>query len=240
MQKKGLELIDMRKHSGEHARMGAVDVVPFIPIGNCNMKDCVLCERFGKYLGEIEHTRIPLCKCCRTNERKLLPNIRKGEYEGFNEKIKHDEWKPDFGPQEFIAKSGVTASGARSVFSAFNINLDTDDKSLANSIAGKIRTSGVLKKDKEGNKILDVNEKTRKNSKKENLVIFKAAGWMYDQTTAQVSMNLLNFQKQECMTSWRGKEATKLNLKVTAGELVWISTSKCNIRFWKILSLKSI
>ena len=141
--KRGLELIDMREHSGEHARMGAIDVVPFIPINNSNMEDCIsLAERFGKYLGEELNIPVYLyANAAKTNERKLLPNIRKGEYEGFIDKIKLDEWKPDFGPQEFIPKSGVTASGARSVLIAFNINLDTDDKSLANIIAGRIRTS---------------------------------------------------------------------------------------------------
>ena len=220
--KKGLELIDMREHLGEHARMGAIDVVPFIPISNSNMEDCIsLAERFGKYLGEELNIPVYLyANAAKTDERKLLPNIRKGEYEGFIDKIKLDKWKPDFGPQEFIPKSGVTASGARSVLIAFNINLDTDDKSLANIIAGKIRTSGILKKDKEGNKILDINGKPERIQGKFSYL--QAAGWMYDQKTAQVSMNLLNFSKtgmHNVMEEIK-KEAAKLNLKVTAGELV--------------------
>tara|TARA_Y100000746_G_C15458967_1_gene430501 strand:- start:1316 stop:2344 length:1029 start_codon:yes stop_codon:yes gene_type:complete len=220
--KKGLELIDMTKHSGEHARMGAVDVVPFIPISNCKMEDCIsLAERLGKYLGEEMNIPVYLyANAAKSTQRKLLPNIRKGEYEGFNDKIKLPEWKPDFGPQEFIPKSGVTASGARSVLIAFNINLSTNDKSLANSIAGKIRTSGTLKKDLNGNKILDEHGKPeRLPGKFTNL---QAAGWMYDQTTAQVSMNLLDFSEtgmHNVMEEIKN-EAQKLNLDVTAGELV--------------------
>ncbi len=220
--KRGLDLIDMTEHKGEHARMGAVDVVPFIPISNCDMDDCIsLAEKFGKYLGE--ELMIPVylyANAAKVPERRLLPNIRKGEYEGFKDKIKLKEWKPDFGPQKFVPKSGVTASGARSVLIAFNINLSTDDKSLANSIAGKIRTSGIIKKDENGEKILNSEGKAERiPGKFSNL---QAAGWMYDSTTAQVSMNLLNFSEtgmHHVMEEIK-KEAAKLNLNVTAGELV--------------------
>ncbi|MED5271537.1 MAG: glutamate formimidoyltransferase, partial [Candidatus Thermoplasmatota archaeon] len=155
--KKGIELIDMTKHSGEHARMGAVDVVPFIPINNSSMNECVsLAEEFAKEIGD--EMQIPVylyAKAAKSPERILLPNIRKGEYEGLNEKIMQNEWIPDEGPQKFVPKSGATATGARSVLIAYNVNLNTNDKSEANKIAGLIRTSGVLIKDDQGNKILD-------------------------------------------------------------------------------------
>lgn len=220
--KKGIELIDMTKHSGEHARMGAVDVVPFIPINNCTMDDCVkLAEVFAKTIAE--EMKIPVflyANAAKFPERKLLPNIRKGEYEGLKEKITQAIWKPDEGPQEFIPKSGATATGARSVLIAYNINLNTEDKAKANKIAGTIRTSGVLKKDEEGNKIFDNFGKAKRIPGK--FPDLQAAGWMYDKNTAQVSMNLLNYNITGMHTIMEEikEEAQKQNLLVTAGELV--------------------
>ena len=220
--KKGIELIDMRKHTGEHARMGAVDVVPFIPINNTTMDECIeLAEKFAKHIGD--NLEIPVylyANAAKKENRKLLPNIRKGEYEGFEEKIKQNEWEPDEGPQKFIPKSGVIASGARQVLIAYNINLNTDDKSLANIIAGKIRTSGILKKDEQGNKIIGANGKPERIPGE--FKSLRAAGWMYDKSTAQVSMNLLNYSETGMHTIMEAvkKEARKLGLEVTAGELV--------------------
>ena len=219
---KGIELIDMTKHSGEHARMGAVDVVPFIPINNSSMEECVsLAEEFAKEIGNKMQIPIYLyANAARTSERKLLPNIRKGEYEGLNQKITQKEWIPDEGPQKFIPKSGATATGARSVLIAYNINLDTNDKTEANKIAGTIRTSGVLIKDGQGNKILDeFGKPKRKNGKFTDL---QAAGWMYDKKTAQVSMNLLDYKKtgMHVIMEEIKIEAAKKDLLVTAGELV--------------------
>ncbi len=220
--KKGIELIDMVNHSGEHARMGAVDVVPFIPINNSTMEECVkLAEDFAKIIGE--EMKIPVylyANAAKFPERKLLPNIRKGEYEGLKEKIMQPEWRPDEGPQKFIPESGATATGARSVLIAYNINLNTEDKTKANKIAGNIRTSGILKKDDQGNKILDDSGKPERiPGKFSNL---QAAGWMYDKNTAQVSMNLLDYNITGMHTIMEEikKEAEKQNLLVTAGELV--------------------
>ncbi|CAI8229722.1 MAG: Glutamate formimidoyltransferase [Methanobacteriota archaeon] len=220
--KKGIELIDMTKHSGEHARMGAVDVVPFIPINNSTMNECVsLAEEFAKKIGN--EMQIPVylyAKAAKSPERILLPNIRKGEYEGLNQKIMENEWIPDEGPQKFVPKSGATATGARSVLIAYNVNLNTNDKSEANKIAGLIRTSGVLIKDDQGNKILDEFGKPKR--KKGKFPELQAAGWMYDKKTAQVSMNLLDYNKTGMHTIIEEikKEAAKQNLEVTAGELV--------------------
>ncbi len=220
--KKGVELIDMRKHSGEHARMGAVDVVPFIPIHNSTMEDCIdLAERFAKSVGDI--LKIPVylyAEAAKKPNRVLLPTIRKGEYEGFETKIKQEEWVPDEGPQKFIPKSGAIASGARQVLIAYNINLNTDDKTLANKIAGIIRTSGILKKDEFGNKILDEGGVAQRIPGK--FKSLQAAGWMYDKSTAQVSMNLLNYSETGMHTIMEAvkEEANKLGLDVIAGELV--------------------
>lgn len=220
--KKGIELIDMTNHSGEHARMGAVDVVPFIPINNSSMEECIsLANKFAKHIGQ--ELKIPVylyANAAKSPQRKLLPTIRKGEYEGLKEKIMETEWKPDEGPQEFIPKSGAIATGARSVLIAFNVNLNTDNKSQANKIAGLLRTSGVLEKDSEGNKILEDTGKPKRIPGKFSFL--QAAGWMYDKNTAQVSMNLLNYSETGMHTIFEEikKEADKLNLSITAGELV--------------------
>ena len=217
-----IDLIDMRNHSGEHARMGAVDVVPFIPLSNSSMDLCIsLSER---YAAEVSRRfGIPVflyANSAKFSQRRRLPNIRKGEYEGMKEKLTLEEWKPDFGPSTFIPRSGVTASGARQILIAYNVNLNTDDKRLANIIAGKIRTSGVISKDSEGNKILNSDGvPIRIPGKFQSL---QAAGWMFDDETAQVSMNLLDhtITGLHHVTDAIRTEAESLGLEVTSSELV--------------------
>ena len=217
-----LELIDMSNHTGEHARMGAVDVVPFIPISDVTMDECVALSI--QYAEEItSRFDLPIylyAEAARKSDRIRLPDIRRGEYEGFIEKINDDNWIPDFGPSIFNPKWGVTATGARNILIAYNVNLNTDDKSSANRIAGKIRSSGVLKKDEDGNKILDKDGNAlRIPGKFESL---QAAGWMYNEHTAQVSMNLLDYTKTglHAVTEAIRDEANQMGLKTTAGELV--------------------
>ena len=217
-----LELIDMRSHSGEHARMGAVDVVPFIPISGVTMSECVdLSRRYGISVSE-EHS-LPVflyANSAATEQRLRLPEIRKGEYEGLAEKIITDEWKPDYGPAQFMPTMGATATGARSLLIAYNVNLNTDDKKKANSIASKLRTSGSIVKDDDGAIIRDDNGKALRNPG-----LFKhlqAAGWMYDDDTAQVSMNLLEYSVTGLhhVTDAICEEAAKIGLEAVAGELV--------------------
>ena len=217
-----LELIDMSTHSGEHARMGAVDVVPFIPISNVTMADCVdLSQRYGKTISSKHNLPIYLyAESAISPQRVRLPDIRKGEYEGFEEKLSQPEWKPDFGPSQFMPKMGVTATGGRNLLIAYNVNLNTDNKSQANQIAGKIRTSGYVIKDDEGNSIQDENGKPlRQPGIFSNL---QAAGWMYDENTAQVSMNLLDFTLTGLhqVTDAIKSEAKKLGLEAVSSELV--------------------
>tara|TARA_B100000214_G_scaffold375521_1_gene362335 strand:+ start:5752 stop:6783 length:1032 start_codon:yes stop_codon:yes gene_type:complete len=217
-----LELIDMSTHSGEHARMGAVDVVPFIPISNVTMADCVdLSQRYGKTISSKHNLPIYLyAESAISPQRVRLPDIRKGEYEGFEEKLSQPEWKPDFGPSQFMPKMGVTATGGRNLLIAYNVNLNTDNKSQANQIAGKIRTSGYVIKDDEGNSIQDENGKPlRQPGIFSNL---QAAGWMYDENTAQVSMNLLDFTLTGLhqVTDAIKLEAKKLGLEAVSSELV--------------------
>jgi glutamate formiminotransferase/formiminotetrahydrofolate cyclodeaminase len=217
-----IELIDMREHSGEHARMGAVDVVPFIPIQGITMDDCVkLSERYAHAASdELDMPIYLYAEAARMPERVKLPDIRRGEYEGMADKIYTPEWKPDFGPAEFNPKIGVTATGARPILIAYNVNLDTDDKSKANSIAAKIRTSGSLVRDENGEKVIgDDGKPLRKLGLFPSL---QAAGWMYDSSTAQVSMNLLDYDVTGLhdVTEAIRVEAKKMNLTATAGELV--------------------
>ena len=217
-----LELIDMSTHSGEHARMGAVDVVPFIPISNVTMADCVdLSQRYGKTISSKHNLPIYLyAESAISPQRVRLPDIRKGEYEGFEEKLSQPEWKPDFGPSQFMPKMGVTATGGRNLLIAYNVNLNTDNKSQANQIAGKIRTSGYVIKDDEGNSIQDENGKPlRQPGIFSNL---QAAGWMFDENTAQVSMNLLDFTLTGLhqVTDAIKLEAKKLGLEAVSSELV--------------------
>ncbi|EGD52700.1 glutamate formiminotransferase [Thermoanaerobacter thermohydrosulfuricus] len=141
--KKASEIIDMRYHKGEHPRIGATDVVPFIPVKNATMEECIqIAREVGEKVGR--ELSIPVYlyeEAATTPERKNLENIRRGEYEGFFEKIKQPEWKPDFGPQEMNPKSGATVIGARNFLIAYNVNLATDNINIANKIAKAIRFS---------------------------------------------------------------------------------------------------
>jgi len=216
------ELIDMSQHSGEHARMGSVDVVPFIPLRGASMTDCIaLSERYAEAVSSILDLPVYLyAESSRSDERVRLPDIRKGEYEGFENKLASGDWEPDYGPATFSSKMGVTATGARQILIAYNVNLDTDDKSIANTIASAIRTSGSLVRDESGAKIIGDNGKPlRKPGLFKSL---QAAGWMYDEDTAQVSMNLLNHNVTGLydVTEKIRHEANIIGRNVTASELV--------------------
>lgn len=135
------ELIDLTKHEGQHPRMGATDVVPFIPIRNVSMTEAIeLSKEVAKEASEKYNIPIFLYEKSATRpERENLAKIRKGQFEGMKEKIQQPEWKPDFGPQEIHPTAGVTAIGARMPLVAFNVNLDTDNLEIANRIAKNVR-----------------------------------------------------------------------------------------------------
>ncbi len=145
--KKAAEIIDMSRHRGEHPRVGATDVCPFIPVSGATMDECVeLAKKLGKKVGEELKIPVYLYEKAQPNSlRKTLPQIRQGEYEGLAEKMKLAEWQPDFGPKEFNPKTGAVIIGARKFLIAFNVNLDTADLNLAKKIAGQIRESGIKK-----------------------------------------------------------------------------------------------
>jgi len=213
--KKAAELIDMSRHTGEHPRMGATDVCPLIPVANISMEETAafaqqLAERVGKEL------KIPvyLYEAAQKNPaRKNLSIIRAGEYEGFFKKIKLQEWKPDFGPDEFPAKSGATVIGARDFLVAYNANLNTTSVRRANSVAFDVRENGRKIKNEKGEEI--VQPGTCKS--------VKAIGWFIEEYgVAQVSMNLTNINVtpvhiafDECV-----KSAHARGMRVTGSELV--------------------
>jgi glutamate formiminotransferase/formiminotetrahydrofolate cyclodeaminase len=230
----------MSKHKGEHARMGALDVCPFIPIRGVNDEDCInISKKFGKRLAN--ELNIPVflyAKSAKKPERVRLPDIRKGEYEALEQKFKDPEFKPDYGKPEFVPKSGATATGCRDILLAYNINLSTNDKSIASKISGKIRTSGVLKKDKDGNKIIGPNGKPDRIPGRFKGV--QAGGMMYDENIAQVSMNLLNFREVNLHDVYEAvkEEAKKIGIEVTGSEVVGLVPKESLVLAGKFYSQK--
>ncbi|MBI3005194.1 MAG: glutamate formimidoyltransferase [Ignavibacteriales bacterium] len=217
------ELIDMRNHKGEHPRLGATDVVPFIPISGVTMQDCVwLANDFAKRVAE--ELRIPVYLyefAAKSPQRKNLADIRKGEYEGLAQKILDPLWKPDYGPAEFNAASGATVTGARKFLIAYNVNLNTPDQAVANEIAARIRESGRPKKDAAG--------KVVKNEKGESVRIpgtlkaVKAMGVLLERfNIAQVSINVVDFETTNMHEAFEEvkKQAKTLGSDATGSEIV--------------------
>ena len=138
---KAVELIDLNQHEGQHPRMGAVDVIPFIPIKNATMEECIeLSKEVGREIAEKYDFPVFLYeKSATAPHRENLAAIRKGEFEGMAEKIHEPEWRPDFGPAERHATAGTVAVGARMPLVAYNINLNTNRLDIATNIAKKIR-----------------------------------------------------------------------------------------------------
>ncbi|MBM7624998.1 glutamate formimidoyltransferase [Sporohalobacter salinus] len=139
-----VDLIDMNEHTGEHPRMGAVDVVPFTPVRGVTMEEAVeLSNEVAEEASEKLDLPIYLYEEAATvSERENLADIRRGEFEGFADKIQKPEWKPDYGPAKLHSTAGASVVGARMPLVAFNVNLDTDNLEIANKIARKVRHSG--------------------------------------------------------------------------------------------------
>ena len=142
--KKASEVIDMRKHSGSHPRMGATDVCPFVPVRDISMDECTeIAKEVGQRVGD--ELGIPVFlyeNSAQKPERKNLANIRRGEYEGMEKKLQDRKWTPDFGPAGFNARAGCTAMGAREFLIAYNINLNTREAVYATDIAFELRKKG--------------------------------------------------------------------------------------------------
>jgi glutamate formiminotransferase/formiminotetrahydrofolate cyclodeaminase len=217
------EVIDMSKHTGAHARMGATDVCPFVPVSGVTMEDCVeLARKLGARVGGELGIPVYLYEYAASKpDRQNLANIRAGEYEGLPEKLKNSEWKPDFGPAKFNARTGATVIGAREFLIAYNVNLNTRDTAIAREIAFAIREKGRPRRDEQGKICRD-----GQGAALYEEGIFKACkavGWyMEDFGRAQISINLVNYKItppyavfDECC-----RLASELGVRVTGSELV--------------------
>ncbi|MGI8437283.1 MAG: glutamate formimidoyltransferase [Chthoniobacterales bacterium] len=230
---KAAEFIDMRKQKGAHPRMGATDVCPFIPVSDVSWEEAITCAReLGKRVGE--ELQIPVYlyeKAAADSARSNLSIIRAGEYEGFFEKIKEPEWKPDFGPAIFNAKAGGTVIGAREFLVAYNANLNTKSVRRANSVAFDVRENGRVKTEDgtpTGKKILDA--KGQEVRVPGMLKHVKAIGWFVEEYgLAQVSMNLTNLEETPLHAAFDAcdQAATKRGLRVTGSEVVGMLPKKC-------------
>src|SRR2546423_4074606 len=224
--KKATELIDMRKHKGAHPRMGATDVCPFIPVSNVSWEEAIACaNRLGKRIGD--ELKIPVYlyeKAAKNKSRSNLSVIRTGEYEGFFEKIKQPEWKPDFGPDVFNERSGATVIGVRDFLVAYNVNLNTVSVRRANSVAFDVREQGRVKTEDgtpSGKPVLDASgEPIRIPGMLKHV---KAIGWFVKEYgVAQVSMNLTNIEETPLHAAFDAcvESAAKRGLRVTGSEIV--------------------
>ncbi len=196
-----IDLIDMRKHKGQHPRMGAIDVVPFIPVKNISMSEAI---DFSKDIAREVAAKYALPvflyeESATASERQNLAAIRKGQFEKMAEKIKAPEWKPDYGPGEIHPSAGVTAIGARMPLVAFNVNLGTDDMKIANAIAKNVRhISGGLR-------------------------YCKAIGIaLKERGIVQVSMNMTDYTKTSLYRSFElvRTEAKRCGINVIGSEIV--------------------
>jgi glutamate formiminotransferase len=170
---KALELINMAEHKGSHPRMGAIDVVPFVPVRNVSKEEAlVIAERYGGWLGSVGVPVYYYEEATKRPERESLVAIRKGQYEALPEKMKDEFWRPDEGPFSFVPRSGATVTGVRFPLVAFNVNLRTDELEIAREIATRMRfSSGGLR-------------------------FVRAIGLpLEEKRMVQVSMNLTNYEK---------------------------------------------
>jgi glutamate formiminotransferase len=195
------ELIDMEKHEGEHPRIGATDVVPFVPVSGVTIDDCVeLARILGQEVAEKLHIPVYLYEEAATSEdRRNLANIRRGEYEGLKKEISLPERHPDFGESVMHPTAGATVIGARNYLVAYNINLNTSDVSVAKKIARRVRASSG------------------------GLMYVKALGIMLeDRNLAQVSMNLTNFEKTPIHVVFNlvKTEAERYGVSIVGSEII--------------------
>lgn len=197
---KAVELIDMTKHKGSHPRMGAVDVVPFIPVRDVTTAEAVkIAKEFGKYLGGLGVPVYYYEDAQDKEYRKSLPSIRKGQYEGLEEKLKDEAWTPDEGPKEFNPKSGGTVTGARFPLVAFNINLDTEDLDIGKEIVKSVRAAAG------------------------GYTFVRAIALsLEEKKQVQVSMNMINYEKTPIHRVFETikSEASRYNVNVVDTELV--------------------
>ncbi|HCM89869.1 MULTISPECIES: glutamate formimidoyltransferase [Vagococcus] len=204
------ENIDMTKQHGEHPRMGATDVVPFIPIKDSSVEECVeISKKVAKRINDELNIPIFLYEdSASTPSRKNLAKVRKGQFEGMPEKLKEEEWAPDFGERKIHPTAGITAVGARMPLVAFNVNLDTSDITIANKIAKIIRASGGGFKYAKGIGVM-----------------------LEDRNIAQVSMNMVNFEGTPLYRTFETirMEAKRYGVNIIGSEIIGLTPAKAMI-----------
>lgn len=224
--KKAAEIIDMSKHKGEHPRMGATDVCPFVPISGITMDETVV---YARKLAEKVGNELDIPVYCYENaaftpERRNLANCRSGEYEGLSKKLVDPHWKPDFGPAKFNPGAGATAVGARDFLVAYNINLNTTSTRRANAVAFDIREKG--RPMREGNSVTGKIMKDANGKQIDipgSLKACKAIGWFIEEYgIAQVSINLTNISITPVHVAFEEscKKAQERGMRVSGSELV--------------------
>ncbi len=223
---RALELIDMSAHSGAHPRIGAMDVCPIVPVSDVTMDECVAVARaIGGRIGAELQLPVYFYEYAATSEtRRSLAAIRAGEYEGLPRKLQDPEWTPDCGPAAFNPRFGATVVGAREFLIAYNVNLNSRDRRLANEIALTIREGGRLKRDARGNAVTD--EHGNQVRVPGRLKAVRAIGWYIEQyRQAQVSINLTSFKASPLHVVFETvrEEAERLGLLVTGSELVGLT-----------------
>jgi glutamate formiminotransferase/formiminotetrahydrofolate cyclodeaminase len=223
MARRAAALIDMSRHTGEHPRIGAVDVCPIVPVSEITMAECVdVARALGRRFAD--ELQIPIYfyeHAATREERRSLANIRSGEYEGLRDKLTDPLWAPDCGPAVFNPRLGATVVGAREFLIAYNVNLNTRDKRLAHEVALNIREAGRLKRDEDGNVVM--NSDGTQARVPGRLKATRAIGWYIEQyRQAQVSINLLDFRTTPLQVVFETvkDEAERLGLRVTGSELV--------------------
>ena len=224
--RRALELIDMSAHAGAHPRIGAMDVCPIVPISDVTMNECVeIALAIGARIGGELKLPVYFYEYAATSDaRRSLADIRAGEYEGLPRKLQDPAWQPDCGPAVFNPRFGATVVGAREFLIAYNVNLNTRDRKLANEIALNIREGGRLKRDASGNPIQDESGTPLKVPGR--LKAVRAIGWYIEQyRQAQVSINLTNFKISPLHVVFEAarEEAARLGLIVTGSELVGLT-----------------
>jgi len=217
------QVIDMRQHTGAHARMGATDVCPFVPVSGITMQECAeLARRLGKRVGDELGIPVFLYEHAASRPHcKNLADIRKGEYEGLADKLCDPLWKPDFGSAVLNAKSGATVIGAREFLIAYNVNLNTRDRKPAQDIALDIREAGRAKRDARGEIVRNPDGTSIMVPGK--LKSVKAVGWYIEEyARAQVSINLVDYHVTGVHQAFDAvdDEARKRGLRATGSELV--------------------
>ena len=224
--RRAYELIDMSRHTGAHPRIGALDVCPFVPVSGVTMDECAeMARRVGAAIGESLQVPIYFYEHAATSEaRRSLAAIRAGEYEGLERKLADQAWLPDAGPARFDARYGASVVGAREFLIAYNVNLNTRDRRLANEIALNIRENGRIARGADGTILVDAQGNQVRTPGR--LQAVRAIGWYIEQyRQAQVSINLINYRVTPLHVVFETvrEEAARLGLRVTGSELVGLT-----------------